>query len=191
MSEQKGTIERNLKILEDRIRTLKIEWDLFFTGNRRVPPTKELGDLDQFVKTMKNSSIQDNGLRFKFQSVYSNFISMSELWNKRLRMQEEGKMRVKPVRQTILTAAPAAPGAVVISNPAGQQGRIKSLFNDFLTQSNPETVKDLNFQTFASKISQQVEALMRKTGCGEVQLSVRVEDGKVKLKAKPLKGEGA
>ena len=189
MSEQKGIIERNLKTLEDRIRALKIEWDLFFTGNRRIPPTKELGDLDQFVKTMKNASIQDNGLRFKFQSVYSNFISMSELWNKRLRMQEEGKMRVKPVRQTIMTARPAQ--GVVISNPAGQQGRIKSLFNDFLTQSNPETVKDLNFQTFATKISQQVEALMRKTGCGEVQLSVRVEDGKVKLKAKPLKGEGA
>ena len=188
MSEQKGTIEKNLKILEERIRALKIEWDLFFTGNRRVPPTKEQGELDQFVKTMKNTSIQDNGLRFKFQSVHSNFIAMSELWSKRLRQQEEGKIRVKPVRQTLMAAPPAQ--GVVISNPNGQQSRIKSLFKDFLTLSNPETVKDLNFQTFAVKISQQVEAIMRKTGCGEVQLSVRMEDGKVKLKAKPLKGEG-
>jgi len=189
MSEQKATIERNLKILEERIRALRIEWDLFFTGNRRVPPTKELAELDQMVKTMKNTSIQDNGVRFKFLSVQSNFIAMSELWNKRLRLQEEGKLRAKPVRQTLLSAPPAQ--GVVISNPAGQQNRIKSLFKDFLSLSNPEAVKDLNFQTFAVKISQQVEVLMRKTGCGEVQLSVRMEDGKVKLKAKPLKGEGA
>lgn len=188
MSDLKDIIEKNLKILEERIRALKIEWDLFFTGNRRVPPTKELGELDKFVKTLRNTAIPDNSLRFKFQSVYSNYVAMSELWTKRLRQQEEGKLHKRPVRQTIMTVAPAQ--GVVISNPSGQQHRIKTLFNDFLTQSNPETVKDLNFQTFAAKISQQVEVLMRKTGCGEVQLSVRIEDGKVKLKAKPLKGEG-
>jgi hypothetical protein len=189
MNDLKAIIEKNLKILEDRIRTLKIEWDLFFTGNRRIPPTKELGELDKLVKTMKNTAIPDNVLRFKFQSVYSNFIAMSELWTKRLRQQEEGKLRVRPVRQTLMAAAPAQ--GIVITDPSAQQGRIKSLFNDFLTLSNPETVKDLNFQMFAVKISQQVEAIMRKTGCGEVRLSVRVEEGKVKLKAKPLKGEGA
>ena len=188
MSELKSTFERNIKTLEDRIRTLRIEWDLFFCGQRKVPPTKELEDLDALAKSLNNSKIGDNAVRFKFASVYSNYIAMSELWKKRLRNQEEGKFKIRPVRRSAPTAAPA--DAVVLSGPSGQNIKIKSLFHQFLNMANPEEVKSLNFQNFSVKISQQVEAIMRKTGCREVQVSVRMEDGKVKLKAKPLKGEG-
>ena len=187
MNDLKSTFERNIKILEDRIRTLRIEWDLFFCGQRKVPPTKELEDLDTLAKNMHNTNVGDNALRFKFTSVYSNYVAMAELWKKRLRMQEEGKIKTHPVRRTLPTAPPA--NGVVISNPNGQGIKIKTLFQKFLDLSNPDEVKNLNFQSFSVKISQQVEAIMRKTGCQEVQLSVRVEEGKVKLKAKPLKGE--
>ncbi len=190
MNDLKSTFQANVKIFEDRIRTLRIEWDLFFCGQRKVPPTKELDDLDTMAKNLHNTNIGDNAARFKFASVYSNYIAMSELWKKRLRLQEEGKIRTRPARPSV-PAAPPPHGGVVISNPGGQGMKIKTLFQNFLALSNPDEVKSLNFQSFSVKISQQVEAIMRKTGCQEVQLSVRVEDGKVKLKAKPLKGEGA
>jgi hypothetical protein len=187
MSELKSTYERNIKALEEGIRTLRIEWDLFFCGQRRTPPTKEMEDLDTMAKKLHNTNIGDNTLRFKFASVYSNYVAMSELWKKRLRLQEEGKIKIRALRKPVPTPPPA--GGVVLTGASGQNIKIKTLFQKFLDLSNPDEVKNLNFQNFSVKISQQVEAIMRKTGCQEVQLSVRVEEGKVKLKAKPLKGE--
>lgn len=194
MSDLKEQIDLRIRQLEEHIRQLKIEWDLFFTGNRRVPPTKELAEADKMAKTLHNTAIQENGQRFKAQSVYSNFIAMQELWLKRLRLQEEGRLRVrKPVRNTVMAAKSAqpAPDTVVLSAESGGAGRLKGLFNKYLTLANPEDVKSLTFESFSGRISQQVASIIRTQGCQEVQISVRLEDGKVKLKAKPLKGEGA
>ncbi len=86
-------------------------------------------------------------------------------------------------------AAPPAPDTVVLSNHNGSSGRLKGLFQKYLALSNPEEVKHLNFESFAARIGQQVASIIRTQGCQEVQISVRLEDGKVKLKAKPLKGD--
>jgi len=191
MTDLKTQIDQNIRQLEERIRQLKIEWDLFFTGNRRIPPTKELDDADKLAKNLKNTGIQDNGQRFKSQSVVSNFIAMQELWKKRLRLQEEGRLQPrKPARNTVM-AAPPAPDTVVLSAQNGGGGRLKGLFNKYLTLANPDDVKSLTFESFSSRIAQQVASIIRTQGCQEVQISVRLEDGKVKLKAKPLKGVGA
>lgn len=188
MTDPKALIDQNIRQLEERIRQLKIEWDLFFTGNRRVPPTKELDDADKLAKTLKNGSITDNGQRFKAQSVYSNFITMQELWNKRLRKQEEGRLQSrKPARSTVMAASPA-PDSVVLNARNGGSGRLKGLFNKYLTLANPDDVKSLTYEAFSSRIAQQVASIIRTQGCQEVQISVRLEEGKVKLKAKPLKG---
>jgi hypothetical protein len=192
MSELKQAIDQHIRQLEERIRQLRIEWDLFFTGNRRIPPTKELDEADKLCKLLKNAAIPDNGQRFKAQSVCSNFIAMQELWTKRLRRQEEGRLPGRrPVPRATLTAAPAAPpppDTVTLDNQ-NASGRLKGLFNKYLTLANPDEVKNLTFESFSSRIAQQVASIIRTQGCQAVQVSVRLEDGKVKLKAKPLKGE--
>ena len=187
MTDLKEQIDHNIRQLEERTRQLKIEWDLFFTGNRRVPPTKEMGDADKMAKTLKNTAIQDNGQRFKAQSVTSNFIAMQELWGKRLRRQEEGLLQPRKTARGTIMAVPPAPDTVVLNAQAGS-ARLKGLFNKYLAMANPDDVKSLTFESFAGRIAQQVASIIRTQGCQEVQISVRLEDGKVKLKAKPMKG---
>jgi len=185
MSEPKDPIEIKLGILGDRMRLVKIEWDLFFAGHRKIPPSREMTDLESFARDLKAVPIPEHASRFRLDTLYSNYVSMRELWSKRLQRLEEGGPRSKPRPSR---AAGTAAGEIVISDPAAQQNRIKTLFQEFLAHSDPERVKNLEFQVFAANIAQQVEALIRKTECGAVRLRIQLEDGKVKVKARPLKG---
>jgi len=185
MSEPKDPIEIKLGILGEKMRLLKIEWDLFFAGQRKIPPVREMTDLGTLARSLKAAPIADHAFRFRLDTLYSSYISMRELWNKRLQRQEDGGPRP---RLRLPRAGETVPGEIVISDPASQQNRIKTLFQEFLAQSDPERVKRLEFQVFAANIAQQVEALIRKTECRGVQLRIQLEDGKVKVKAKPLKG---
>lgn len=45
----------------------------------------------------------------------------------------------------------------------------------------------MNYDGFAQLLSKQREALMSKFNCKDVKFYVTVEDGKTKLKAKPVK----
>jgi hypothetical protein len=185
MSEPKDPIEIRLGIMGEKMRLVKIEWDLFFAGQRKIPPTKEMSDLETFARGLKSIAIQDHVLRFRLESLFSNYVSMRELWSKRLKRQEEGGARPKP---RFVQPEGTVEEGIVITHPAAQQSRIKKLYHEYLAQSDPERVKSLEFQMFSANIAQQVEALIRKTGCGGVQLRIQLEDGRVKVKAKPLKG---
>ena len=50
---------------------------------------------------------------------------------------------------------------------------------------SPEPTR-FDLDSFGRYLQQQVASIQQKTGCAEVQFRVAVEDGKVKLKAKPL-----
>ena len=61
---------------------------------------------------------------------------------------------------------------------------IEALFDGLYRQAKRPPTADL--ETFHAYIAQQLAAIRQKTGCTEVQFRIATEDGKLKLKAKPL-----
>ena len=45
----------------------------------------------------------------------------------------------------------------------------------------------MDLDRFGAYLERQAEAIRSKTGCREIQFRVAVEDGKMKLKAKPIR----
>ncbi len=85
-------LSEDLDRLDVAIRQLQVKWDLFFSGAEKKPPTELQGQVDALVKQYANAEIRNSGERFRYQSLTSRLTSLTELWQKRLRAREEGKV---------------------------------------------------------------------------------------------------
>ena len=78
--------------LDTAIRQLQVKWDLFFVGQERKPPTELQTQVETLIRRHSNQEIRNNGERFRYQGLTARFTTFSELWQKRLRAREEGKV---------------------------------------------------------------------------------------------------
>lgn len=183
MEEDKSGINlKDLNLLETKLKSLKIEWDFFFAGQSRTPPLKELENLDKEMKKYRNLSISDNALRFKFNSIFSNYASYKELWAKKLKQIEEGKIRVAKEKMLIDKNKPKI---IIISKQSNINEQIENIFLAFSSLS--ENKKVASFIEFEKKLKQQLLELFRKTNSSMLKVSVALEEGKTKIKIKPVK----
>jgi hypothetical protein len=122
--------------------------------------------------------------RFRFGSLEAQLASYGEMYQRRVRAVEEGKVAPRPH-----AAAPPRPShfdveAGVAVGSLRDTDAVEALFRG-LRARNPATTMDLS--AFGSYLAKQMAQIQEKTGCTTVQFRLVEEEGKVKLKAKPLK----
>ena len=85
-------LSEDLDRLDITIRQLQVKWDLFFAGAERKPPTELQAQVETLVRRWANQEIRNNGERFRYQGLTARYATFNELWQKRLRAREEGKV---------------------------------------------------------------------------------------------------
>lgn len=202
-------LAEDLDLLDVSIRQLQIEWDKFFAGIERRPPTELQKKVDGLVRKHAYSEMRNMGERFRYQSLTARFNTFSELWNKRLRAREEGHAvgvhGLKAIMPPELLAAALAPLAVPGSapaqrpapGPAGGEVRVRTptpddagvrgLFEQFTSARQAAGEPAVKFETFQKLIGQQAQRIIAEKGAAAVDFRVESKDGKVSLKARPVK----
>jgi hypothetical protein len=205
MADLKAEMER----LEDAIRKLKVQYELYFVGAEKLPPTKMHEDVDRQIKKLANLNFQRSADRFYFNNVQNRYNAYTELWNKQLRMREEGRQatgRVSSRRDSMPAAAAraAASQASAQRSPAGpasgQSGvrvrvegaedpALRTLYEQLGAARARSGQKEAMpaFDRFREQIRAQLEALRQKGVGGQVEFRVSAQDGKVSLKARPVR----
>ncbi len=193
------TLADELAVLEKSIRLLQIEWDKFFGGVEKKPPTDLKARVETLVRRYSNQEIRNNTERFRYQNLASRYNVFNELWMKRLRALEEG--RVVGMHGTPRTALPPSPGplpvrpvAVVptgafrMRDPLKDDAAMRRLFDGFLDarRTTGETAP-VKFESFQKIISQQANRILSEKGAQAVDFRLETKDGKVSLKAKPVR----
>ena len=84
-------LEDDLGLIETSMRQLQIEWDKFFGGVERKPPTDQKTRLEALLRRHANAEIRNNAERFRYQNLTARYNTMNELWTKKLRAMEEGR----------------------------------------------------------------------------------------------------
>jgi hypothetical protein len=69
---------------------VKHEYDLYFAGTRKEPPTREYRELEKMVRRYANTSLPRLSQQFRLATFNSKFAIYSEQWNKWLRAKEDG-----------------------------------------------------------------------------------------------------
>src|ERR1700756_522709 len=89
-----ATIDEDLSALERDIRQLKIEYDMYFGGGRKRPPTEIEWRIELVVKRYgERGGDMKFGQRFRFSNLSQTYAKYKDVFRKRLAQREEGKVQ--------------------------------------------------------------------------------------------------
>lgn len=171
--------EDALDRIDRGIGTLRVEFERFFSGAVRIPPEDLRQKIQQELRVLRNTNITSAAESFRLGTLEARFNTYSELLNRRLREREEGRPVV--AHEPAAPAYDAANGITLGSAP--EPAAIEALFVGMYRNSGNTRV---DLASFGSYLAQQIAGIRQKTGCGAVQFRVAIEDGKPRLKAKPI-----
>jgi hypothetical protein len=165
--------------LEQDIHTLRIDFERFLRGDLEVPP-------DQFRDTVRYqiASLQSAAKTavdaFRLGALEARFHSYSELFNRRLRSRE---------LQHAVNRRASRP---MISDP--RQGIVLSQHFDadgvaplYRHLYRDQAAGAMDLGSFTDYLARQHQLIRERTGCAKVSFRIVEENGKKKLKAKPVR----
>lgn len=193
--------EDTLDLFDESLRKLKIQYDLFFAGVRKLPPTEERKRLNAMVHELAKTRMRDNGLRFRFNTLLGKFNQFQELWGRKMREREEGPTDYRR-RVAALNAEPTPPperepqprptvtggqddSYVRVSGTTTEDGA-KRLYEQIAQAQKTLGKAGMSLGQIEQIVRSQTETLRSRYSVDEVGFRVEIVDGKVKLKAKPF-----
>lgn len=83
--ENSAAVDQQLNRIEDDIRKLKIDFDIFFNGSVKRPPLEARARLESQIKRMSDNRQLTFAQRYQLNTLISRFTSYRELWRRALR----------------------------------------------------------------------------------------------------------
>lgn len=83
--EEAADIDAQLSRMEDEIRKLKIDFDIFFSGASKRPPLEARGRLEASIKRIADNRTLTYAQRYYFNTLVSRFTAYRELWRRTLK----------------------------------------------------------------------------------------------------------
>jgi hypothetical protein len=205
-----SALEEDLEKIDEGIFKLQKEWERFFSGQERKAPFEAKQRLDRLVRRYGGVEIRNNVERFRFQSLTAKYNTLSDMWNRKLRAIEEGRpltsVQLKHVREAEAEAATTAPPAprpaagsrsmetpgptiaeVRLSTLRDDEQGVKALYDQFKAARASVGESEVKFESFKKLIAQQRTRLLEEKDAVAVDFRVALQDGKVALKAKPVR----
>ena len=78
-------IDQQLSRMEDDIRKLKIDFDIYFNGASKRPPLEARARLDAFMKRLNDNRNLTFAQRYLLNTLVARFVSYRELWRRSLK----------------------------------------------------------------------------------------------------------
>lgn len=88
-AEDAAALDKQLARLEDDIRRLKIEFDIYFNGTTKRPPLEARARLEAFVRRISDSRTMTYAQRYQLSMLVAKYSSYRELWRRNLRSKGE------------------------------------------------------------------------------------------------------
>lgn len=178
--------EAALHDLSRRVEQLRITYERFFMGIDRVPPNPDRQKLERDLRNSPLMRSRNTALRFQFNNVRQRMLSYARYWDRIMRLIEEGKFR----RERSSLAGSGAPAGVPVEED-GSGERNRALYERWKSaHAKSGTESKTSYESFAAKIEAQRARQKKAKGWKDIDFDVRLEDGKVRLVGKPIKGEG-
>jgi hypothetical protein len=83
------TVEKQLSRLEDDIRRLKIDFDIYLNGAVKRPPLEARARLESVIKRLMDNRSLTYSQRYHLNSLIARFTSYRELWRRTLKARGE------------------------------------------------------------------------------------------------------
>jgi hypothetical protein len=169
--------------VSEEIDAFRVEFEKFFAGARQTPPEELRERIRGLLRRLRADPTTQLADNFRIAQLEARFNSFSEMFNRRVREREEGRMSSRPAMRP--PAEPDAARGVVVDGPV-PDAAARALYEG-LTR-DPRSAERLDYQSFCRYLERQAEAIRARTGCSGVRFRLASEGGRIKLKAKPIAG---
>jgi hypothetical protein len=180
------TIEQQLTRVEEDIRRLKIEFDVYFNGGSKRAPYDTRLRVESLLKRLGDDRTLNFAQRYLLNSLQTRYASFRELWRRMLQDREEGRGTAAarpPVHQ---------PSQFIKSEFSCQDVRhdvqtVKDVYDALMEAKRScgeTTAHELSFARFHRLVMERTDALKQQCGENRVVFSVDVDNGHVSFKAK-------
>ena len=193
-TESQPTPDEQLTRLEDDIRRLKVEFDIFFSGGAKRPPYDTKGRVETLLKRLGDDRTLTFAQRYRYNSLAARYNAFRDLWRRTMQGREEGRDAVSAARAHVKREpSPKEVEAVsfVCADAHHEVEVLKNLYDSLLDAKRRcgEPTEDLSFPKFHRLIASKADGLKQQFGCERVRFSVAVEGGHVSFKARADRGE--
>ena len=182
------TVDEQLKRLEEDIRRLKIEFDIYFNGAAKRPPYDTKSRVETMLKRLGDDRTLTFAQRYLFNSLTARYTSFRELWRRTMQGREEGRDPVQAARASARDEASSREDSqtFVCDDAHRDVPTVKQLYDALIEAKMRcgEPTEDLSFPRFHHLIATKTDNLKERTGCDRVRFSIDVEGGRVSFKAK-------
>lgn len=185
------TVEEELDKLEEGIRRLKIEYETYFAGGSPRAPRDAVFRVENTIKRYNSEIGQLNfAQRFRFNQLAQRYAVYNDLWRRKLRESEEGRVETargeaKPPASQAQRPLEPSPFRIVVSDPENEREKVSSLREAYLRAKRQagESGVSIDPELFSKFVDDKTRQIREALGCKGVEFSVSVDAGKVKLKA--------
>jgi len=87
------TTEEELTLLDQQLRRLKIEYEIFFSNPAKRPPTDVEWKVLSLIRKFSDGARMSFSQRFKYNEMAQRYAIQADLWRKKMRIREEGYRR--------------------------------------------------------------------------------------------------
>ena len=208
--EKPVTTDEELNVLDSQLRRLKIEYEIFFSNPQKRPPTDIEWKVLAMLRKFSDGGRMNFSQRYRYNEMAQRYAVYSDLWRKKSRIREEGYRRpqdallsVQGVRVAedehksqhhpvygVSHAAAAADGAssqpfTLHSVDQTEREQIERLYNTLVAAKKKagENVSG-GIDSFTTFVQKKTDQIRKQYKCENVEYSVEIADGHVKLKAK-------
>ncbi|MBP1597618.1 MAG: hypothetical protein H6Q05_2995 [Acidobacteria bacterium] len=183
--------DEDLSNLDEWIRRLKVEYDIFFNGNRKKPPDDLRLRVEKLVKRLSEATDMSSSQRFRYTTLISKFYVHRDLWRRTQQDREssEGYANGLPRAQQELDL-PQPPSVrevqVSISAPEREGEKVYRLYEELLRLKGSDTKESatLSFERFADYVAEHTRSIQRKYHCATVIFRIALEDNAIKFTAR-------
>ena len=206
------TTDEELNVLDSQLRRLKIEYEIFFSNPQKRPPTDVEWKVLSMLRKFSDGGRMNFSQRYRYNEMAQRYAIYSDLWRKKSRIREEGYRRPQdailsvqgvrvaedehkaahhPVYGVSQAAAAAAAGGAssqaftLHSVDQAEREQVERLYNTLVAAKKKagENVSG-SIDSFTTFVQKKTEQIRKQYKCDNVEYSVEIADGHVKLKAK-------
>lgn len=182
------TVEEQLTRLEDDIRRLKIEFDVYFNGGTKRAPYDTKMRVEAHIKRLGDDRSITFAQRYHYNSLAARYAAFRDMWRRTMQGREEGRDAAAAARASARAEAVSSLERTSFVCADGHKDikTVRDLYDALVEAKRKcgEATEDLSFPRFHRLIAAKTDNLKEHLGCERVLFSVDVDGGHVSFKAR-------
>lgn len=181
-------VDQELDRLDNDIRKLKIEYDIYFNGGAVRPPVDSKSRVETLIKRIYDMRNLSFSQRFRYNSLVARYNVMRELWRRQAKGHEESG---RPPTAEAMAALRERQITVRCNNPHREPDKVSEIYNQLVAAKRDcgERVGGLTLEVFTQFLSSRAEQIKQNLKSEEIDFIVGVDKGQVKFTARPASDE--